>query len=567
MTSAVGICPSLSVENVTMQASQPTALPMVNRNYLEPVLAMEENDDCMDMAASVALQTDLSTGRASNPKSENIESSQSIPLKRPADDCGEEVSGHDLSYQATVFDESTPRRSKRARISSSTHEVKETLLSSASPNLANVTNGLGTKTSIQARRSDRKRAEKEEHIKELEACKPPYAAITTEEKQTWKGWCEIDSEPAFFNVMVKDLGVNGVKVQEVFSLEPEFLAMLPQPVYGLIFLFQYVNEEEDEEEQEPCPDHVWFANQVVTNACGSYALLNIINNVPEINLGKGLAEFKEVTMALSPAERGAAVADSEFIRRIHNSFARTVERQNLDACLEEDMKKAATKQKNKRNKKSKKIIEDEAAFHFIAYLPVQCMIWKMDGLDRQPRKLGPCGSDNWLDLIAPVLAARMADLETGQIEFNMLAVVRDPVVEHRANLAYNIKLLHAIEDRLTSINANWKALLSASNDGAHVSSASDPLGLTTTMIEESQLSAADEDNLIAKQRITHLLEWRDRTIKDQAPLHAIVRDEVQSLYEDESKASDRRNDYGSIIQAWLNMLAENEKLRGLTEGD
>ena len=549
-----------------MASSQFAVLSMVNSAYLEPALAKEESDDFMGMPIATSVPAEPSAEKISKPSSKKRTSSRLVPLKRPADDGDQETSEENPSGQITLPAAFPLRRSKRARVTISNAETTPTLLRSASPSSEKAINGLEAKTLTQARRSDRKRAEKDEHMKELEACRPPYSAITTEERRTWKGWCEIDSEPAFFNVMVKDLGVEGVKVQEVFSLEPEFLAMLPQPVYGLIFLFQYLDEEENDEEREPCPDHVWFANQVVSNACGSYALLNIMNNVPEINLGKDLTEFKEVTMALNPSERGAAVADSDFIRRIHNSFARTVERQNLDACLEEDMKKAATKQSGKRNKKSKKIIEDEAAFHFIAYLPVHREIWKMDGLDRQPRKLGPCSLDNWLDVIAPVLASRMADLETGQIEFNMLAMVKDPVIERRATLAYNVKLLQAIEDRLTSISANWNALAPTTNDSAHVFFASDALGLTTAMIEESQLSAADEQRLI-DQRITDLLEWRHRTIKDQALLRAGVRDEVQSLYEDESKASDRRNDYGSIIQAWLNMLAENEKLRELAEDD
>ena len=37
--------------------------------------------------------------------------------------------------------------------------------------------------------------------------------------------------------------------------------MSSRPVYGLIFLFKWI--EEDSEKQEPsCPEGVWFANQV-----------------------------------------------------------------------------------------------------------------------------------------------------------------------------------------------------------------------------------------------------------------------------------------------------------------
>ena len=36
-----------------------------------------------------------------------------------------------------------------------------------------------------------------------------------------------NSEQAFFNVMLKDFGVKGVKVQEVLGLDDDLLAMLP----------------------------------------------------------------------------------------------------------------------------------------------------------------------------------------------------------------------------------------------------------------------------------------------------------------------------------------------------
>ena len=32
--------------------------------------------------------------------------------------------------------------------------------------------------------------------------------------------------------------------------------------------------------------------------------------------------------------------------------------------------------------------DDDAGFHFIAYVPVDDYVWKLDGLERQPQKLG-----------------------------------------------------------------------------------------------------------------------------------------------------------------------------------
>lgn len=38
-----------------------------------------------------------------------------------------------------------------------------------------------------------------------------------------------------------------------------------RPVYGLIFLFKWVEEDPDRQEQS-CPEAVWFANQVSCNS-------------------------------------------------------------------------------------------------------------------------------------------------------------------------------------------------------------------------------------------------------------------------------------------------------------
>ena len=65
------------------------------------------------------------------------------------------------------------------------------------------------------------------------------------DKANWNGFCEIESEPvsvwlilvkplwlpdwqqAFFNVMLHDFGVKGVKIQEIISLDDELLAFIP----------------------------------------------------------------------------------------------------------------------------------------------------------------------------------------------------------------------------------------------------------------------------------------------------------------------------------------------------
>ena len=44
---------------------------------------------------------------------------------------------------------------------------------------------------------------------------------------------------------------------------------LHRPVHGLIFLFQWKKEPNEEEVEMSCPENLWFANQVIDNSCAS----------------------------------------------------------------------------------------------------------------------------------------------------------------------------------------------------------------------------------------------------------------------------------------------------------
>lgn len=53
------------------------------------------------------------------------------------------------------------------------------------------------------------------------------APVSPEELKEWEGWSELESDPSFFNVIIRDLGVKDVKIQELFSVDEDSLAILP----------------------------------------------------------------------------------------------------------------------------------------------------------------------------------------------------------------------------------------------------------------------------------------------------------------------------------------------------
>jgi ubiquitin carboxyl-terminal hydrolase L5 len=50
--------------------------------------------------------------------------------------------------------------------------------------------------------------------------------------------------------------------------------------------------------------------QVLQNACGTQAVLSIVLNRPEIEIGQDLQEFKEFTFAFPSEIRGEALSNS-----------------------------------------------------------------------------------------------------------------------------------------------------------------------------------------------------------------------------------------------------------------
>lgn len=411
----------------------------------------------------------------------------------------------------------------------------------------------------------------------------PAAAATDADKTAWQGFCEIESDPAYFNVMLTDFGVRGVRVREVLGLDEAMLAMLPQPVYGIIFCFRYQDDStrtvlaesretgnEEDRLSESYDDieatkHVWFANQLFGNSCATLALLNIVNNIhpssEAFNLGSQLEDLKTFTADFSPFSKGEQFMHYPFLKRIHNSFARKMDMLNADLWLKDRVVEA----KKRARRKSKKADEgdEQTAFHFEAFVPLSQEVWQLDGLERLPRKVGDFAAEGWLATLSAHLATRVAQHEPGQIEFNLLALVKDPLIEARQDLMGNIKALLLIEDRLTQANADWKAFVcpdaaSTTSTEEVLQGPSDDFGITSAGIG----AATPPGSTMAKLKDLYdpqlLMQLRQDTITSQKSLRRVVGDELAAAEEDQRKAEDRRQDYGPMIRRWLGMLAENK---------
>jgi len=102
--------------------------------------------------------------------------------------------------------------------------------------------------------------------------------------------------------------------------------------------------------------------------------------------------------------RGEALSNSELIRDVHNSFARS-------SPFIDDAQRLAT--------------EEDDVYHFIAYTPINDKLYELDGLQPAPISHGDCTFDEFPDKVIPVLRRRIERYPPNEIRFNLLAMVQD----------------------------------------------------------------------------------------------------------------------------------------------
>ncbi|KAL0939470.1 ubiquitin carboxyl-terminal hydrolase [Colletotrichum truncatum] len=386
--------------------------------------------------------------------------------------------------------------------------------------------------------------------------------ISKDELRDWEGWCEVESEPAFFNAMLGEMGVRDVKVQEVFSVDEDYVATLPQPVYGFIFLYQYFAEDYEDNEAVEGRD-LWFANQTTDNACATVALTNILMNSTEVELGPKLQEFKAATNDLSTPLRGHALGSNHFIRSVHNAFTRRMDHLNADLALENEAAESKKKKrrgpsKARRSKKQK--VDSESGYHFIAYVPANGSVWELDGLKTRPVCLGPLkDGTHWTNLVRPDIQARMLQFEESALSFNLLALCNSPLTIIAKSLARTIRSFELLNDRTKGIE-EWKALV-AGNEQPLKSDEQERLAafrIGNADLKEAEIDPTFEKKVTnSSMDMMELFELHISLVTEQKSLMSDYNAEVAFMNEDEDRVQGRKKDHTPAVHCWVQKLADH----------
>ncbi|KAK3391604.1 cysteine proteinase [Sordaria brevicollis] len=439
------------------------------------------------------------------------------------------------------------------------------------------------KTTTQPRRNAKRKAAPEVFdvpVNVLEASLGPWQE---NELAEWPSWTDLESDPVSFNRILKLLGIQEAKVREVLSVDEESLLLLPEPLYGLVFLYQVMDEEE--EDLEPDEEFgLWFANQTTNNACATVALFNIIMNAEGLPLDTNLSKFKEESKPLSPPLRGHLLSNSSWIRVAHNHFARRLDLLNAALALEnkvEDSKKKRAKTAARRTKKGQEI---EDAYHFVAYVPDHRdrSVWELDGLKFHPRFVGRFEEGaHWTSAAQPVIQEKMMEYEAGQLAFSLLALCGERRAALRRQLAVNIQCTKLLDDAFGKESAWLEEETSSPSSHDHISNFN-----AKSKLDEFQLSVNEAELLIKSSSHVRRLQERIQAGSMEMAEALLFKTELRQKQEqlrsqyyteiasgpdgDEgghSRDEDtgRRKDHTPAIHEWVTKLAERGVLRELHE--
>ena len=146
----------------------------------------------------------------------------------------------------------------------------------------------------------------------------------------------------------------------------------------------------------------------------------------------------------------------------------------------------------------------------------------------------------------------MEEYGEGAVEFAVLAVVQDPLVDITQKLLINIRTLQQLNDRL--IHLGQRSIAEDPDCSHAIVGQSVELGITDQMLD-SVMNTDDMDSKTAVEDVEQLRSIARELIAEQQKQMALFKDEQQINQRDDELAAARRADHAVLAAKWL-MLAE-----------
>jgi len=229
-------------------------------------------------------------------------------------------------------------------------------------------------------------------------------------KKKRKNWLPLESNPVLMTKYIAGLGVSSMfGFNEVMGVDPDLLAVVPQPVYAVLLCFpvSQASEKHREEEEariakdgQPDSKNVYHMLQTVGNACGTIGLVHaVLNNRDMLDLDKHkfFAKFYSETKSMSASERAAALEANTDIEVTHQAVA------------------------NDSEAKSRLDNASNVNLHFIAFVCVDGHMWELDGRKKRPICHGKSSLQTLLyDAVGAI--SQFMSRDSKELRFNMAAL-------------------------------------------------------------------------------------------------------------------------------------------------
>merc|ERR1719334_3115263 len=108
---------------------------------------------------------------------------------------------------------------------------------------------------------------------------------------------------------------------------------------------------------------------MIPNSCATHALVSILLNCPQLEIGDTLVNLKNHVTGMSPENKGLAIGNCPELAMAHNSHAVPRARRRT-----ERMTGAPTTGSRYTGE----------AFHFVSYVPINGRLFELDGLKKFP---------------------------------------------------------------------------------------------------------------------------------------------------------------------------------------